>query len=460
MRELKRYTLPLILGVLALVGATIGILANTVWSPQQKVVATGETDQPFAMTRAGVLRLYEPHQEAAGVRVEATVPGDSLVWMAIGSEDDVNAWLQDESYDEIVGLSDLETLKLVAHEVPGEPGAEEETEEAQSGEEVEEAEESEETAENPIASDMWTAVKYGKHSVSLELTGDELDQSLLAATDGESAAPVITLSWETPRANTLALWSFVSAGALALLAVITAAVIGARRKRKGKQVRQIEAAPKPAKQIEEVVASVATDSDEAVQEPEAETIVVEAVQPDSAPADSALVTEPKSFEVETVVQAEPEVVEAEVIDAQVESQEETQVEPQEEAELQEESVFYPVAGRIGARGRQAAKVQEPPADSGSLEEVVTTESGMMNLAALQAGRGFPSRRAMRDAEKRGVEALVVDGRRYETRTGEIPMVGNASEDAQKRHSRNPFSQSATKDGKGGKGSEDEPSQGE
>ena len=55
---------------------------------------------------------------------------------------------------------------------------------------------------------------------------------------------------------------------------------------------------------------------------------------------------------------------------------------------------------------------------------------MMNLAALQAGRGFPSRRAMRDAEKRGVEALVVDGRRYETRTGEIPMVGNASECAE------------------------------
>ena len=454
MRELKRYTLPLILGTLALVGVTIGILATTVWRPQQQVVATGETDQPFTMTRAGVLRLYEPHQEVAGVRVEASVPGDSLVWLATGSEEDINAWLQDEAYDEIIGLSDLETLKVITHEAAEQPDEEEATEEEPQAEEEaaeesgseEDAQSGEEPAENPIASDMWTAVKYGRHSVSLELTGDELDQSLLAATDGEGPAPVIRLSWETPQANALALWSYVSAGVLAALALITAAVITARRK-KGESTLQIEAPAKAPKQTEEIEAPALIDAGTSTQEPETgETQAVVDAGPEPVETQAEAV-EPEALERETVdispvAEVEPEVIEV-------------------EEETQEELPRYPVAGPIGAVTGQVPKVApEPPADSGSLEEVVTTESGMMNLAALQAGRGFPSRRALREAEKRGVEALVVDGRRYETGTGEIPVVPDAPEDALKRRGRGPLSWSQMVEGSTDKNSDADPSQGD
>lgn len=458
MRQLKRYTLPLILAVLALIMLTIGILAKTVWHPQQQVVASGDTDQPFTMTRAGVLRLYEPHQEVAGVRVEASVPDDSIIWLALGSQDDINAWLQDEPYDEIVGLSDLETLKVITHEGVAPEVSDEPAEEGEESEESEESAEEEE-AENPLASDMWTAVKYGKHSVSLELTGDELDQSLLAATDGEGPAPTIQLSWQTPQENKLALWSFTSAGVLGALTLGTAGVIAARRKPKTAAGRVETKTTQSSEPLE--IGGTVTDVAEVVSE-------LPAPLPDAA-RETEVSEETLEEPAETVVEAVEETPEepaepiaedlAEAVTEAVEVVVEEPVgEPAEEPSVEEVAEGRPKAFLPKLRLRRSGTPTqapapkatresipeipvdtEPPVVTGATEEVVTTESGMMNLAALQAGRGFPSRRAMRDAEKRGVEALVVDGRRYETRTGEIPVVEGAPEDALRRRTRKPLS---------------------
>ena len=90
MAKIRRYTLPIVLAVIALVLLAVGILALTVWKPQQEVVAERSTEQPFTMTRAGVLPLY-----ADQVTVKATTDPGETVWLAVGSPEDVSAWLAD-----------------------------------------------------------------------------------------------------------------------------------------------------------------------------------------------------------------------------------------------------------------------------------------------------------------------------------------------------------------------------
>ena len=138
MANLKRYTLPIVLAIIALALMVIGILSLTVWKPQQEVIAERSTDQPYTMTREGVLPLY-----ADEVVVRASADGDQRVWLAVGSPQDVAAWLQGESYDEIVGLSTLTDLKATSHIV--ETPVDESQQSGETEEEVvdEDAEESE-----------------------------------------------------------------------------------------------------------------------------------------------------------------------------------------------------------------------------------------------------------------------------------------------------------------------------
>ena len=46
---------------------------------------------------------------------------------------------------------------------------------------------------------------------------------------------------------------------------------------------------------------------------------------------------------------------------------------------------------------------------------------------------MPTRRALRDAEERGIQNLIVGGRKFSTRTGEVPVVDpDASEEGEDR----------------------------
>lgn len=419
MRNLKRYTLPIILGALALILLVVGILATTIWSPAQAVVAVRSTDQPFTVTRAGVLRLYEPHQQNASVRVEATTEGDATVWVALGSPDDVNAWVQNEPYDEITGLQDLETLKAVTHEGAG-PAV---TDEAQSGEEAvaeeegEEQPQSGEEADNPISSDMWTAVKYGKHSVSMTLTGDELDQSILAATDGVGPAPTIILSWDTPQQNLLALFAYSLMAAMAVLALATWGFLFVSRKRK--PADQVPAALQPLLPATESAEPAEIESAETVEHAEevidAGEISDELGEIDQVDEQLAQIEEAEAQQVSFVVDSDGQVDDAAEL-------EDLEVESADAEGLQYEEVVTEAVGDEVVQTVQAEMFDD------QVEETVTTDSGMMNLSALQRGFGYPTRRALRDAEQRGVDHLVIGDRKFSTKTGEVPVV--SSEDTE------------------------------
>lgn len=336
MSNVKRYSLPIVLGVIAATLFVVGILAVTVWRPPQEVVATGSTDKPFTMTRAGVLPLY-----ADEVNIQAVGEPDELVWVAVGSPDDIAAWLQDQPYDEVIGLSDLTTLKFVQRGenlLPQSPEEGAEEGEVQSVEDAQSADESQspesqsadiedaivDDTANPLQSDMWTAVKYGRGSVSLHFSGDDMDMSILAATDGVGPAPTLTFTWETPQSNGLATASFTSAIIAALFALASAGFIRARTSREKQSVA----------------------------------------------------TTPQAQLVETVESGEVE---------------------EDDGETEETEVT----------------VEENASDA-RFSETVTTDSGMMNLSALQGGGAFPTRKALRDAYQRGVDSLVVEGREFDT----------------------------------------------
>ncbi len=510
MHRLKRYTLPIILATLALLSLGAGILAVTVWKPSQEVSAEAQTSLPFTMTRPGVLRLYEPYQESAEVHVEAIAPGDEIVWMALGKGDDVSAWLTDESYDEIIGLSDLETLKAITHESTNVAqsdevtAAEEIVEEPQSG--------ADPLASNPIDSDMWTALKYGRHSVSMTLKGDELDQVLLAATNGSDPAPTIRLTWATPHSNTLALVAFSLAGVFAFLALGTYAALYRLRPTASKDLDDLDNQHQDREPLElaeaedksvaaEVDAVVGAEATSTAKKPrrrpakaKTETAPVEEVAGDelgSEPVDSEAeladaasdfeaqiaaakanareedrrgrksakktsedsqaAAEPEASEVTEVAlttEGTPDGVKVAAVEGTLEGVEvaedviEPEIEPAPAKASKRKSSAAPRKS-TGAKKAQAEQTeaqqtpepqvqQEPVAESAdpvdqdaeAKTEIDATTGGVgvINLATARAGVPFPTRRALREAEKRGVDAVVVGERRFETRTGQIPKI--------------------------------------
>lgn len=379
MSRVKRYSLPIVLGIIAAALVAVGVLAVTVWRPAQHVMASRDAQHPYTMTRVGVFPLYGDR-----VNVRASVPDDGFVWVAVGSPEDVTAWLQGESYEEIIGLEDLETLKVVTHG----------SSEAQSGEEATEggAEDTQsglaDVPESPLQSDMWISENYGRGSVSLTLDRDEMDTSIIAATDGVGVAPTITLTWDTPQNNLLAVISFITAGVIALIAVaVAAALAGAHSRRITRSAHLRTQADRAGTATTEIALSPAP-SEAAVPADEGEL-------PEDAPV------------------APPE--EVTLAGDEESAEDERDAEDVEAAGKGEPAEGAPAAPPEGATPEE--KAAKPDRLAAIRSETVTTESGMMNLAALRGGGAFPTRRALRDAQRRGVDRLVVGGREYSTVKG-------------------------------------------
>lgn len=243
---------------------------------------------------------------------------------------------------------------------------------------------------SPLDSDMWTAVKYGRGSVSMILTGSDLDMSVIAASDGDGPAPTLQLKWETPQDNHLALIAFVAAAAAFLLGVILALLLAASRAKRVPKVTVIDAAQDDVdtKMLEIVDAdSKDQDFEEEAEEPSTGDVTAEEVVTGEAAAEEPTADEAVSEETVT----EEAVTEEDVT---------------EEAEPSEEKV-----------DEEAARAAEDAEAKRRREETVTTESGMMNLSALQSGGAFPTRRALREARERGIDTLVVEGAEYSVDPG-------------------------------------------
>lgn len=220
----KRYWLAVVCGVLTLLGLIVGVLGLTVLAPAQQVQASAQFDRPYAITREGVLSLY-----ADEVTVTVTAPEEQTAWVALGAANDVASWVESQSYTEIIGVENtLEDLATTAYGEAAQSGATsgdstdsetETTDPAETTDTEDEEAQSGATSKNPLVSDMWwSPVRYGTNTVTMNLSGDQLDGAIVVATDGVGAAPSVTLTWPTPTPYYLAIFSF---GFSAVLLVFT-----------------------------------------------------------------------------------------------------------------------------------------------------------------------------------------------------------------------------------------------
>ncbi len=423
---MKRYSSSLLLTFLAALLGIFGVLSLTTWKPAQDVTATGSTEAPFLITRLGLFGLYG---DGETVRLTATAQNpDEHIWLALGSPADVTAWVGEHSYEEIYGLVDIETLKMEPHLLAEDDAQSAEAdaqdlEEAQSGEEI----------QSPIVSDMWDVELDGVGTLQMVISESQMDQVLLAATDGVSPAPSITLSWDTPSQNYAAMFLFSFAALFALLALFSWFTVWRRVRRRAKtRARLLAQVSADATQTSMIPAISTPATDVVVEEAVKVESPVEAVSepsddvefaPEAVGAGAGIVEDEVAFEPEPALEGKTSDVSTDVVS---------------EDEVAAGSVVAdPVTEDVESvtpdqSAREASAKAEAPTGEAFLDRTqqLTTQSGLVNLSALQGGGKFPTRRALREAQARGVETLVVEGREFTTTSGSIPAVKEASSEAQ------------------------------
>ncbi|WP_454051389.1 hypothetical protein [Cellulomonas sp. Marseille-Q8402] len=220
-----------LLGVLGIAAIGLGVASATVWRADDPLVATAAPggDVRTLVTDPGVLEL-------AGDPVTVTVRAEgSPVVLAVGRDTDVTAWVGDDPYERVTGLSDWHTLATTAVEPEAAPTAAPTTEApadaaatpspSASGE----PEASAVRAADPTGSDMWVLEVGGDGSATLDWPAQDGRWSLIAVSLGDTA-PTLDLSWPQ-TVTTPWLWPGVALGVLllAVAAILLVRILRARR---------------------------------------------------------------------------------------------------------------------------------------------------------------------------------------------------------------------------------------
>ena len=248
--------------ILGLVVIALAVCSATIWRPSTTVQATlAQTpDQHYVLTEPGVLGLVDP-----SVTITATAEGQP-VFLAVAYTVDAKAWLADDPYLSVTGLTDWNTLSatpVTERCETADPASAAPTQTASPGADATAATQAPTEAAtggatdgatadssgsgggcttladsnaDPSQADLWLKTASGQSTVTLENVV-EPDTVLLAATDGSGPAPRITLSW--PRTvSTPWLIPGIIVGGLLLLAGVFGLLIDIQMRRADSQRRQ------------------------------------------------------------------------------------------------------------------------------------------------------------------------------------------------------------------------------
>ena len=244
--------------ILGLVVIALAVCSATIWRPSATVQATltQTPDQHYVLTEPGVLGLVDP-----SVTITATAEGQP-VFLAIAYAVDAKAWLADDPYLSVTGLTDWNTLSATPVTERCEtvdPASAAPTQTASPGADATAATQAPtgtatdgatadstgsggacttlaDSNADPSQADLWLKTASGQGTVTLDNVV-EPGTVLLAATDGSGPAPRITLSW--PRAvSTPWLVPGIIAGGLLLLVGVFGLLIDIQMRRADSQRRQ------------------------------------------------------------------------------------------------------------------------------------------------------------------------------------------------------------------------------
>ena len=244
--------------ILGLVVIALAVCSATIWRPSTTVQATlAQTpDQHYVLTEPGVLGLVDP-----SVTITATAEGQP-VFLAVAYTVDAKAWLADDPYLSVTGLTDWNTLSatpVTERCETADPASAAPTQTASPGADATAATRAPTGAAtdgatadstgsggacttladsnaDPSQADLWLKTASGQGTVTLDNVV-EPGTVLLAATDGSGPAPRITLSW--PHAvSTPWLVPGIIAGGLLLLVGVFGLLIDIQMRRADSQRRQ------------------------------------------------------------------------------------------------------------------------------------------------------------------------------------------------------------------------------
>ncbi len=422
MDQLRRFSGAAAACAVAVIAAIVAVLALTVWKPTQQISATVTPQQPVVITREGLFQL-----EGGEVTVTAASASGKQVTMALGTAADVRAWVSDLSYAEITGISaNRENLLTEGHDSATSspsPSPSPSSEAPQNPDQN--AQPSPSPSATPTLSaaggDMWLDEATAPSTATMTLRDVAAGRSLVITSDGTTPSDLtVTMTWQTPHANVLA----ITAGVITFICLlIAAALVGLVLWRE----RQVDSEEEKRKEDEaEDGASQEVDpaffeTDENSESSEAET---ETLQSDNEEAEEYS-DSIEGGETPDDVTAQDAFTEVAELDEETPESELPEVRTSEESfEIEEASVTDrdESSDSEPRRGRHGIAYHDDEVDPPARE---STDTGIIDLSAIRPGAVLPSRRALRQAREKGEGRLVIGGQEFDT--GLIPQVEKEEE---------------------------------
>ena len=213
----KPRVLSIVLIVLGLLAVILAVASATIWRPSQTAVATLKpaATTAYVVTGDGVLNMVDSTVTITAKAKDA----NSTVTLALARSEDAQAWLANDPYTEVTGLSSWEALSgrtitercnVKAAPTATATNSAKATAKATTTAKAK-ATSTAKATPTPDAkgcikavasnaslngSDMWVTSKTGKGSVSITYDPSSSNYVVLAATDGKQAAPTFSLSWK------------------------------------------------------------------------------------------------------------------------------------------------------------------------------------------------------------------------------------------------------------------------
>lgn len=422
MDQLRRFSGAAAACAVAVIAAIVAVLALTVWKPTQQISATVTPQQPVVITREGLFQL-----EGGEVTVTAASASGKQVTMALGTAADVRAWVSDLSYAEITGISaNRENLLTEGHDSATSspsPSPSPSSEAPQNPDQN--AQPSPSPSATPTLSaaggDMWLDEATAPSTATMTLRDVAAGRSLVITSDGTTPSDLtVTMTWQTPHANVLA----ITAGVITFICLlIAAALVGLVLLRE----RQVDSEEEKRKEDEaEDGASQQVDpaffeADENSEPSEAET---EPLQSDNEEAEEYS-DSIEGGETPDDVTAQDAFTEVAELDEETPEDESLEDRTSEESfEVDESSVTDGNESSDSElrRGRHGIAYHDDEVDPPVRE---STDTGIIDLSGIRPGAVLPSRRALRQAREKGEGRLVIGGQEFDT--GLIPQVEKEEE---------------------------------
>lgn len=211
----KPRVLSIVLIVLGLLAVILAVASATIWRPSQTAVATLKpaATTAYVVTGDGVLNMVDSTVTITAKAKDA----NSTVTLALARSEDAQAWLANDPYTEVTGLSSWESLsgRTITERcnVKAAPTATATSTAKATATASAKATATSTAKATPTpdakgcikavasnaslnGSDMWVTSKTGKGSVSITYDPSSSNYVVLAATDGKQAAPTFSLSWK------------------------------------------------------------------------------------------------------------------------------------------------------------------------------------------------------------------------------------------------------------------------